>query len=46
LRAAALKDYLDLPTALARLLETNFRVSVELVTALLAEDANRRRTTE
>ena len=28
LRAAALKDYLDLPTALARLLETNFRVSM------------------
>ena len=46
LRAAALKDYLDLPTALARLLETNFRVSVELGTALLAEDADRRRTTE
>ena len=46
LRAAALKDYLDLPTALARLLETNFRVSVELVTALLADDANRRRPTE
>ena len=29
-RAAALKDYLDLPTTLARLLETNFRVSMEL----------------
>ena len=38
LRAAALKDYLDLPTVMARLLETNFRVSMELVTALLAED--------
>jgi predicted nucleic acid-binding protein len=46
LRAAALKDYLDLPTALARLLETNFRVSMELVSALLAEDAERRRPTE
>ena len=46
LRAAALKDYLDLPTALARLLETNFRVSMELVTALIAEDAERRRPTE
>jgi predicted nucleic acid-binding protein len=43
LRAAALKGHLDLPTALARLLETNFRVSMELVTALLAEDAERRR---
>jgi len=42
LRAAALKDYVDLPTVLARLLETNFRVSTELVTALLAEDAARR----
>ena len=37
---------LDLPTALARLLETNFRVSMELVSALLAEDAERRRRTE
>lgn len=46
LRAAALKDYLDLPTGLARLVETNFRVSMELVTALLAEDAKRRRPTE
>jgi predicted nucleic acid-binding protein len=46
LRAAALKEYLDLPTALARLLETNFRVSTELVAALLAEDAKRRRPTE
>jgi predicted nucleic acid-binding protein len=46
LRAAALRDYLDLPTALAQLLETNFRVSMELVTALLAEDADRRRPTE
>ena len=46
LGAAALKDYLDLPTALARLLETNFRVSMELLTALLAEDAKRRRPTE
>jgi predicted nucleic acid-binding protein len=43
-RAAALKELLDLPTALARLLETNFRVSMELVSALLAEDAERRRT--
>jgi predicted nucleic acid-binding protein len=43
LRAAALKGHADLPTALARLLETNFRVSPELVTALLAEDAERHR---
>lgn len=43
LRAAALKDYIDLPTTLARLLETNFRVSMELVAALLAENAERRR---
>ena len=46
LRAAALKDYVDLPTALARLLETNFRVSMQLVSALLAEDAERRRRAE
>jgi hypothetical protein len=31
---------------LARLLETNFRVSMELVTALLAEDAKRRHLAE
>jgi predicted nucleic acid-binding protein len=46
LRAAALRELLDLPTALARLIETNFRVSLELVNALLAEDAERRRPTE
>lgn len=46
LRAAALKKYVDLPTALARLLQTNFRVSMELVTALIDEDAERRRRTE
>ena len=44
LRAAAIKDYIDLPTALARLLETNFRISMELVNALVAEDAERRRS--
>ena len=43
LRAGALKDYVDLPTALGRLLKTNFRVSVELVSALLAEDVERLR---
>jgi predicted nucleic acid-binding protein len=46
LRAAAIREYVDLPTALARILETNFRVSMELVTALLAEDGERRRRTE
>jgi predicted nucleic acid-binding protein len=46
LRAAALREFVNLPTALARLLETNFRVSIELVSALLAEDAERRRPTE
>lgn len=43
LRAAAVKELVDLPTVLARLLETNFRVSMELVNDLLAEDAERRR---
>jgi len=42
LRAAALKEFVDLPTVLARLLETNFRVSAPLVSELLAEDARRR----
>jgi predicted nucleic acid-binding protein len=46
LRAAALTELVDLPTALARLLETNFRVSTELVSALLAEEAERRRPSE
>ena len=46
LRAAALRELVDLPTALARLLETNFRVSMELVSALLAEDAERRPPSE
>lgn len=43
IRAAALRELLNLPSALARLLETNFRVSVALVDDLLAEDAERRR---
>ena len=43
LRAAALKDLVDLPTVLARLVETNFRVSMTLVSELLAEDGARRR---
>ena len=43
LRAAAVKELVDLPTVLARLLETNFRISMELVNDLLAEDAGRRR---
>jgi predicted nucleic acid-binding protein len=46
LRAAAIKELLDLPTALAQLLETNLRVSTELVSALLAEDAAHRGPTE
>ena len=43
LRAAALKDLVDLPSALARILETNFRVSMTLVDDLLAEEAARKR---
>jgi predicted nucleic acid-binding protein len=42
LRAAAITNFVDLPSALARLLETNFRVSMTLVEDLLAEDADRR----
>jgi predicted nucleic acid-binding protein len=42
LRAAAITNLVDLPSALARLLKTNFRVSMTLVEDLLAEDADRR----
>lgn len=43
LRAAALRQLLDLPTALTRLAATNFRVSQSLIEELLSEDARRRR---
>ena len=43
LRRAAIENLVDLPSALNRLLETNFRVSKSLVAALLAEDADRKR---
>jgi predicted nucleic acid-binding protein len=43
LRAGALRGLVDLPSALARLLNTSFRVSTKLVEGLLAEDAERRR---
>lgn len=43
LRAAAVTELVDLPSALTRQLETNFRVSMALVNELLAEDAERRR---
>lgn len=43
LRAAAIRDLVDLPLALTRLVQTNFRVSTRLVDELLAEDAERRR---
>ncbi len=43
LRAAASRDFVDLAVALGRLLDTNFRVSTDLVSDLLAEDAERRR---
>jgi predicted nucleic acid-binding protein len=43
LRAAALRQLIDLPTALSRLAATNFRVSAGMIEELLAEDAQRRR---
>jgi predicted nucleic acid-binding protein len=43
LRAAAIEHLIDLPSALERLLATNFRVSGALVADLLADDADRRR---
>ena len=42
LRAAALGELIDLPSALGRLLATNFRVSISLANDLLAEDAERK----
>lgn len=42
LHAAALAELIDLPSALGRLLATNFRVSISLAHDLLAEDAERR----
>ena len=42
LRAAALRQLLDLPTALTRPAETNFRVSQSLIAELIAEDAERK----
>jgi len=41
LRAAARRDLLDLPQALALLGATNFRVSQSLIDALIAEDSER-----
>jgi predicted nucleic acid-binding protein len=44
LRAAAIAHLVDLPSALDRLLATNFRISKALVADLLAEDPDRKRT--
>jgi predicted nucleic acid-binding protein len=41
LQAASRHDLLNLPEALSRLLETNFRVDQALIDALLARDAGR-----
>jgi predicted nucleic acid-binding protein len=41
LRAAALKDLIDLPGAIRRLRETSFREPAQIVAAMLEEDANR-----
>ena len=43
LRAAAIRELLDLPIALNRLAATNFRVSQSLLADLLAEDFERNR---
>jgi predicted nucleic acid-binding protein len=42
LRAAAMRNFVDLPTALTRLAATNFRISQTLVEDLLAEHAARK----
>jgi len=43
LRRAAQLDLIDLPSALARLQQTTFYVSADLIRSLLDEDAQRRR---
>jgi predicted nucleic acid-binding protein len=43
LRAASIRKLLDLPAALKRLAETNFRVTESLLADLLAEDSERQR---
>jgi predicted nucleic acid-binding protein len=43
LRAAAIARLVDLPSALARLVATNFRISRPLLNGLIAEDADRAR---
>lgn len=43
LRAAALRQLMDLPAALKRLVATNFRVSQSLIEELLAEDWGHKR---
>ncbi|MCL5742499.1 MAG: DUF3368 domain-containing protein [Acidobacteria bacterium] len=42
IRAAALRQLLDLPATLARLMATNFRISESLLSELLTEDAERK----
>lgn len=42
LRAAALKDLIDLPEAIRRLRQTTFREPVQIVATLLEEDAKRK----
>lgn len=46
LRAAAIRQLLDLPAALKNLGATNFRVSQSLIDGLLAEDSERKRRVE
>src|SRR5947207_8163189 len=43
LRAASIAQLVDLPSVLARLVATNFRISRPLLDGLIAEDAARRR---
>ncbi|HXB70536.1 MAG TPA: hypothetical protein VNY05_20050 [Candidatus Acidoferrales bacterium] len=43
LRAASIAGLVDLPSALARLVATNFRISKQLLDGLIAEDAARGR---
>jgi predicted nucleic acid-binding protein len=46
LRAAAIRRFVDLPTALTRLAATNFRAPKTLLEDLLADDLERKRQTD
>ena len=46
LRSAALKDSIDLPSAVAKLEQTNFHLPAQLIADLLREDADRKQQSQ